>query len=103
SSPRVGGERRQNRKLVRERLARRGSGAEHDVAPTEGEGGRFGLMGPRRRYVSFGEGVDDVGVSPLRPRLNASSPGREVGHVPQRMLVGVGAVDGMGEQLAAEV
>ena len=94
---------RQDGQLIGQRLARRGAGAEDDVAAVVGEIGRLELVRPRRGDSAIMERAHHIRVGPVRPRLRPCLPRRQVGDMAQRILLRIGAIDRAGEQLAAEI
>ena len=72
------------------------------MAARVGEVGRGDLMGPRLRDAAGGERAHYAGVGPCRPRTGARPTRRQVGDVPKRSFVGIGALDRAVEQFATE-
>ena len=73
------------------------------MAAAVSEVGRLDLMRPRRGDTPIIERPHHIRVGPVRPRLRAGLPGRQIRDMAQRILVRIGAFDRAGEQLAAEI
>ena len=85
---RIRSQRRQYRQLVGQRLARRGAGAQHDVAAVMGEIGRRELMRPRRVTPRSWNARTTSGSAQCGHACGRGPPRRQISDVAQRMFVG---------------
>ena len=101
--PRIGRQRRQDRQLIGQRLARRRAGAQHHVAAVVREIGRLDLMRPRRGDAAIMNARTTSGSAQCGQACGRPCRGGRSATWRSGCLVGVGALDRAGEQLAAEI